>query len=218
MKKCNSCNILFNTNEIICPLCQNTLIGTSGESTFPKNIRKNTYSLILKIVIFTSLVAAIISTFIEVYIFNKINYNIYVYLGLITNYSIIYFILKNSKNILKMFFKYGFLLIILTFIWYYVTKVKFIVNYIIPSIGLIELLFSIIVSLIIRKNYFIKYSNLILMNIFILLLPIFLVLFNITTNNLMSYICFISALITIFGLIIFCYDDIKEEVSKIFNV
>lgn len=218
MKKCNSCNILFNTNELICPLCQNTLIGKSGNSIFPKNIRHKTHSLILKIVIFSSLVSAIISTFIELYIFNKINYNIYVYLGLLTNYSIIYFILKNSKNILKMFFKYGFLLIILTFIWYYFTKVKFIVNYIIPSIGLFELLFSVLISLIIRKNYFIKYSNLILMNLFILLLPIFLVLFNITSNNLMSYICFISALITIIGLIIFCYDDIKEEVSKIFNV
>ena len=83
---------------------------------------------------------------------------------------------------------------------------------------MLEVLFSIVVSLIIRKNYFIKYSNLIVMNLFILLLPIFLVLFKITTNNLMSYICLVSALITIIGLITFSYDDIKEEVSKIFNV
>ena len=34
----------------------------------------------------------------------------------------------------------------------------------------------------------------------------------------MSYICLVSALITIIGLITFSYDDIKEEVSKIFNV
>ena len=218
MKKCNSCNINFNTTKKFCPLCQNKLYGKDSISIYPENIRRNTYSLILKIVIFISLIASIISSFIELYIFKKINYNIYVYLGLITNYMIIYFILKNSKNIFKMFFKYGVLLIFLTILWYYFTKVKFIVNYIIPSIGLIELIFSLIVSLIIRKNYFIKYSNLIFINICILLIPIILVLFKITTNNLMSYICFISALITIIGLIIFCYDDIKEEILKIFNV
>ena len=217
MKKCNSCNINFNTNTKLCPLCQNKLYG-SNSSIYPKNIRKKTYSLILKFVIFISLVAAIISSFIELYIYNKITYNIYVYLGLITNYMIIYFILRNSKNIFKMFFKYGMLLIFLTFLWYYFTKVKFIVNYIVPSIGLVELIFSLIVSIIIKKNYFIKYSNLILTNLFILFIPIFLVLFNITTNNLMSYICFISALITILGLFIFCFDDIKEEILKIFNL
>ena len=218
MKKCESCNIKFNTSSKLCPLCQNKLIGNMSSSIYPKNVRRNTYSLILKIVIFVSLVSAIISTFIELYIFNDINYNVYVYLGLVTNYSIIYFIMRNSKNVFKMFFKYGVLLIFLTFIWYYFTRVKFIVNYIIPSIGLLELIFSLMVSLIIRKNYFIKYSNLILINICILIIPIILVMFNIPTNNLMSYICFIVALITIIGLIIFCYDDIKEEVLKIFNL
>ena len=218
MKKCNSCNIKFNTRSKLCPLCQNKLDGSIENSIYPKNIRRKTYSLILRIIIFISLVTSIISTFIELYVFNDLNYNMYVYLGLISNYIIIYFILKNSKNIFKMFFKYGTILMILTFMWYYFTGVKFIVNYIIPSIGLAELIFSLIVSLIIRKNYFIKYYSLILVNILILLVPIFLVIFNITTNNLMSYICLISALITIIGLIIFCYDDIKEEILKIFNI
>lgn len=218
MKKCNSCNVNFTTSEVLCPLCQNNLYGVSEESMFPKNIRYNTHSLILKILLFSSIVITIVSSFIELYIFNRIKYNIYVYLGLITNYYIIYFILKNSKNILKMFFKYGIVLIFLTLLWYYFTKGKFIVNYVIPSIALGELLFNILISIIIRKNYFIKYSNLILTNLFLLILPVLLVLFNITTNDLMSYICLVVALITIFGLIIFCLDDIKEELSKIFNI
>ena len=185
MKKCNSCNIFFNTHELLCPLCQNRLYGEGKDGLYPKNIRHNTHSLILKIVLFSSLVISIISTFIELYIFNKINYNVYVYLGLISNYCVIYFILRNSNNIFKMFFKYGIILIFLTLIWYYFTEGKFIVNYVIPSIGLIELLFSLVVSLIIRKNYFIKYSNLIFINILILFLPIFLapaleVIINIT--------------------------------------
>lgn len=218
MKKCNSCNINFNTKDEFCPLCQNKLYGINGESIFPKNIRKNTHKLILKTLLFCSLVICIISTFIELYVFNKINYNLYVYLGFITNYWIIYFNINNSKNVLKMFIKYGIFLIFLTLIWYFVTKGKFIVNYIIPSIALGELLFNIIIGFIIRRNYFIKYSNLILMNLFILILPALLVLFDLTTNNLMSYICLVSALITIVGLIIFYFDDIKEELLKLFNI
>lgn len=218
MKKCKSCNINFNTKENLCPLCQNKLSGYCDDLIYTKNIKISTNILIMRIILFISISISIITSFIELYFSGTVNYNIYVYLGFLTNYCVINFILKNTRNILKMFIMYGLILIILTLIWYYVTKLSIITNYIIPVIAIFELIFNLVIGIILKKKYFVRYSNLIVMNVFLLLLPIILVCFGLTTNNLMSYICLALALITISGLLIFFFDDIKEELSKIFNI
>ena len=218
MKKCLSCNIKFNTYNDLCPLCQNKLQGKSSNCLFPKNIKKNNNNLLLKILLFFSLVTSIIITFLEININNNIKYSIYVYISLITNYYITYFIIKNHHNILKMFLKYGLILNTLILIWYFITKTTIITNYIIPSICLFELIFNFIICIVLKENYFLKYSNLIIINILLLILPTILVLFNQTTNNIMPNICLISAIISIIALIIFFHDNIKEEIHKIFNL
>ena len=218
MKKCDSCNIEFNTNENLCPLCQNILVGNSDEINFPSNIRYKTNSLILKILLFSSLTILLIFSFLEYILFKNLHISLYISLGLLTNYVIVYFILKNCNNIFKIFNKHGIIVICLLIIWYMVTKSKIITNYIIPSVCLFELLFNFVVSIILRKNYLVKYSTQILMNIILLFLPIILVLLKLTTNNILSYICSLSSIITILGLLIFFYDDIKDELRKIFNI
>lgn len=218
MKKCNSCKIEFNTSEKLCPLCQNELVGECENEVFPKNIRFTASSLILKIVLFCSVVTALIVGFIEVYNTHSLKYTCYTSLGLITNFCVIYFILKNYQNVLKMFGKYGFILIVLILIWYFVTKNTIIMDYIVTSICLLELLFNFITGLVLKRSYLVKYSNIIVMNIFLLILPSIFVALGFITNPIMAYICLVFALITIAGLFIFCFDDIKEELSKIFNV
>ena len=218
MKKCNSCKIEFNTSEKLCPLCQNQLVGECENEVFPKNIRFTANSLILKIVLFISVVIALIVGFIEVYNMHSLKYTCYTSLGLITNFCVIYFILKNYQNVLKMLGKYGFILIVLILICYFVTKNTIIMDYIVTSICLLELLFNFITGLVLKRSYLVKYSNIIVMNIFLLILPSIFVALGFITNPIMAYICLIFALITIAGLFIFCFDDIKEELSKIFNV
>ena len=56
------------------------------------------------------------------------------------------------------------------------------------------------------------------MNIFLCLVPFLLVKLNFTTNALLSYICSLCSVITCLGLLIFYYEDIKEELLKIFNI
>ncbi len=218
MKKCNSCNIEFNTSEKYCPLCQNILIGNSNELMFPKNIRYKTNSLILKIISFTSIVIFLIAGFIELISAKQLRITLIIGLSLLTNYIVFYFILKNYQNIYRMFGKYGLLIIILLLIWYIFIKNKIITNYIIPSVCIVELIFNFVIGLIFRKNYIIKYSGQMVMNIFLLLLPIILVALKQTTNNIMSYICCLLSIISISGLLIFFFEDIKEELKKIFNI
>ena len=218
MKKCNSCNIEFNTSSKYCPLCQNILVGESNDLMFPKNIRYRTNSLILKILLFSSIVILLTFGFIELMVSNVINISWYIGMGLLTNYIVIYFILKNYQNVFRLIGKYGFLLIFLLIIWYIFIKSKVITNYIIPSVCIFELLFNFIVGIILRKNYLVKYSDQIIMNIFLLLLPLVLVLLKQTSNNIMPYICCLLSIISLLGLLIFFFDPIREEFRKMFNV
>ena len=218
MKKCNSCNILFNIKSNFCPLCQNTLTGECCDFSFTNNVWFKTNSLILKILLFVSITTILIFGFIELLIYNNLKYTLYVGLGLFTNFIVIYHILKSYKNIFRMFGRYGFIIILLLLLWYFVIKTPIITNYIIPSVCIFELLFNLIVCIVLRRNYIVKYSSQILMNIFLLFLPIILVWFNLTTNNILPYICSLLSVISIIGLLIFFFNDIKDELEKIFNI
>ena len=218
MKKCNSCNIEFITSERYCPLCQNILVGHAEESTFPKNIRYKTNSTILKIVLFSSIVVFLVSGFIELMITKKLSVSIYIGLGLITNFIIMYFILKNYQNTYRMIGRYGLIIILLLAIWYFKTKSPIITNYIIPSICILELTFNFIISIIIRKNYLVRYSSQIVLNLFLLILTILMVVFKLTTFNLLTYIYWLLSTISIVGILIFFNDEIKDEFRKNFNI
>jgi hypothetical protein len=218
MKKCISCNIEFNTHEKLCPLCQNVLIGSCADLKFPINTRKKTNALIKKIVLFSSITIFLVFAFIEYITLNNFKITSYIGVGLISNYVIMSLILKNYHNIYKVFGKYGLTIILLLIIWYLLIKSPIITNYIIPSVCIFELMFNLVVGLLLRKNYYIKYSQQIIMNIFLLILPIIFVLLKLTTNNIMSYICCLLSIISITGFLIFLYDDIKEELTKLFNI
>ena len=94
MKKCTSCNIKYNTNEKLCPLCQNKLIGKNNEEIFPTKIRLKT-NLLCKILLFITFATSILCGFIELCISNKLKYSLFVIGGLATNLVVINNIIKN---------------------------------------------------------------------------------------------------------------------------
>ncbi len=218
MRMCNRCKIKFNTTSDICPLCQNKLQAGKIDSVFPTNVRYKTHFIILKFLLFISLVVAITAGSIEFYITNNLYYSLFISGGLITNYIFLYFILKNKENVLSFFGKCGVVLITLALVWYIITKSTIITNFIIPSICIFELLFNLITFIVLKKNYVVNYFNLIILNILILIIPLILILLHCTTFNLLSYICFIMDLIILIGLIIFYFDEIKDELNKLFNL
>lgn len=218
MKKCNSCNIEFNTSDKYCPLCQNILIGESSDILFPKNVRYQSNSLIQKLLLFGSIIIALIFGFIELLVTKKLTITTYVGLGLLTNYIVINLIIKHYQNIYKVFTNYGIFIVSLLLIWYFVTKSMIITNYIIPSVCLFELLSNLTIEVVLRKHKIFKTTKKFVVNILLLLLPIVLVLLNQTTNDIMAYICLLISLIALIGALIFSFNEIKEEFSKIFNI
>lgn len=217
MKKCNSCNILFNTNEKLCPLCQNKLIGSS-KSVFPINYRYKTASMINKVILFFSISIAIICAFIDLLMNQNLTWSLAIMLVLITNQIITKTILKSYKDTLSMLGKYGVVIMIILFLWYFYTKNTIITNYIIPSVCIAELAFTGILAILLRNSYVLRYIKLILLNILISTIPTILVLFKLTTFNVLAYVASIISLIVLTALIIFYFDELKDELSRIFNI
>jgi hypothetical protein len=110
------------------------------------------------------------------------------------------------------------IVIILLFIWYGITKTNELVSIVIPIIIIIDLLLSTLLAVILRKNYIRKYIHVILMNVLFTFIPVLLVFFKFTTNLLTIHISFIFAVITVFYLIVFDFNSLKEEIHKMFHI
>lgn len=216
MKKCNSCNIKFNTTEKVCPLCQNKLVG-SAEGVFPINYKYKGNVMLNKVMLFLSLTIFIICTFIDYQLNHEFTWSIVVGLALITNFIITNAIIRSYKDTIGMLGKYGVVLMIIFFIWYFYTKEPVITNYLIPLLCLIEQGLSIIIGAIMKNTYIFRYFKIILINVVLSLIPILLVAFDLVTKPLLAYICAMVSAITLIGIVIFYYEDLKDELSRIFN-
>ena len=216
MSKCKKCNIEYNGNLELCPLCQTELIGKKTESVFPR--LKNTKETILyRILLFVSFSIGVLFAFTEYTIFKNLTITKFIVLGLLTNFILVKFIFKNYKNVLKMMNKYFWIILILFFAWYFVTKSLIITTYLIPILCLVIFAFNSITMLVLKDNYIIKFAKTILLNCVIGLIPLLLVYLKLSTFPVLSYICAILDLLVFTGLIIFCKDNIINELKKIFN-
>lgn len=216
MKKCNSCNIKFNTTEKVCPLCQNKLVG-SAEGVFPINYKYKGNVMLNKVMLFLSLTIFIICTFVDYQLNQEFTWSIVVGLALITNFIITNAIIRSYKDTIGMLGKYGVVLMIIFFIWYFYTKEPVITNYLIPLLCLIEQGLSIVIGAIMRNTYIFRYFKIILINVVLSLIPVLLVSFDLVTKPLLAYICAMVSAITLIGIVIFYYEDLKDELSRIFN-
>ena len=217
MKHCNKCNVSINTDEKYCPLCQAKLEGKSS-SVYP-TLRSKSIDIILRFILFFSLVAIFINCYIDYIVNKKLTYSIFVILGVISFYILIKYILKSvHKDLLGVFYNITLIIIILLFVWFGFTKSSIIASIIIPSIVIFDLLLSTILALILRKNYIRKYIHVIFMNILLSFVPVILVLTKVSSDLIISHIAFGFAMITVLYLIVFDFNQLKDEVLKMFHI
>ena len=137
MKHCNNCKLDINTAEKVCPLCQSKLEGTC-RPVFPV-LKAKRNDLVLKILLFISVVAMFICGYIDYIANSKITFSLFVVLGVISFYILIRYILKSAhKDLLSVFYNIIFMIVILLFVWFGFTKLKIIPSLIIPIITMCD--------------------------------------------------------------------------------
>ena len=219
MKTCLNCDISFNTYEKFCPLCQNKLTGSCKNYLFPHNKKyRNKQSIFHKILLFLCLVSSLIILFIDINISDKLTFSKVTILGIVTGYFVLNTIISNFYRPLKLFMKLGPIITIFILIWYFFTEVHILTNYIVPSICLLEILYNFVIYQVLKEKYFIHYSRMFIINLLFLLLPGFLSLIGLTTNNIMAHICFVLFATSLLSLFIFAHETIREEIKKMINI
>ena len=218
MRKCTKCNIDFNGDIKYCPLCQNKLAGTPSASVFPKNIKRQKDTILFKILFFVTTVFCISSIFMEYVLTKKLEYSIFAVLALITNLILLFFILKNYQNVVKIMTKYFIFILASLLIWFFMTKSLTITTYVIPGLCILIFLFNSIAMLVFKNYYIDKYSGVILVDAIIGLIPMVFVLLNLTVFNIPAYICLLLDIFIFLALIIFCKDRILSEFKKLFSL
>ena len=176
--------------------------------------KKNTF---LKVVLLISIIALLITGYIDFEFNGKYTWSRIVLLALISNYITLYYITNSYKDVLLLLCRYGFVVIGTIFVWYYFIRWSFIPNIIIPSLCLVELIFSDVVAFIMKRNHIRKYLSVLLSNIFLSFVPMILVIFNITTIDILAHISILLSIVNLIALILFDYNDVKEEIIMIFN-
>ena len=217
MKHCNSCNIDINTDEKVCPLCQSRLTGTCTPIFPVPSIKK--LDLFLNILLYLVIIGIAATGYVDYYPDKAFSYSIYVLCGGISGYILLrYFFKKARKDWISFFFNTSFICMILLAGWYYFTKFQLIMDYIIPGITIFDLVFSTIMAIILKQSYTRKYIHIIVMNVIFGFIPLLLVLLHLAQDPMLAQISMISSVVTILGLIIFDFNSLKEEISRMFFI
>lgn len=217
MRKCNKCQISYTGNIKKCPLCQGELIGKKTPSPFPKIIAKKE-NILYKILLFVSISLSLIFAFVEYIIHNQFTVTKYVVLGIVTSDILVLYVIKKYKDVLKKMNKYFIIILLLTFIWFFLTRSLIITTYIIPIVCIIIFVFNSITMLVLKDSYINRFLGLLLLDCLIGLIPGVLLMLNLTTTNILSYMCLLLDGLVLLGLIIFCHDRVIEELTKRFNI
>lgn len=217
MKYCNACHLSVTGHSKYCPLCQCVLTGEDTPPVFPK-IQKPRTAVWLRLLVFISIVAVVLSVYINTIISTSIFWAMFVVLGIASLWLSIGIAVRKNRDILKTITWQAFLWSALSIIWDYFTNWKaWSVNFVVPCIFLVTMIATPIISRIMKlpQNAYIFY--------FILvfgfgLIPAIFVTTDLVTIPIASYISVVVSLISIVALAVFGGRVIIAELYRKFHV
>ncbi len=214
MKECKKCHIKVQTDENICPLCQNKLIGKQNFSAFPYiPTLKKRFSLFFKILLLISITICLICAIID-YFLNKYHFSILVIYGFICLFVILKTNLNNKDSIYKTILKQLIMFTILAILWDYLTGWhNWSLTYVVPILCIAGS-FGIAILAIILHNYLDEELFYFICIAIIGIIPLLFVFTDIVSNKLPSIICSFLNILCFLGLLIFKFKDVKEELVR----
>lgn len=217
MRKCNKCKIEYNGNLTKCPLCQSDLTGKKTPSVFPQ-LKEQKENILRKLLLFIVVAIVIISIFIEYLVHQRLTATKYIILSLITLYILVIYIIEKYQKPIKMMNRYFIIILILLFIWYLLIKSKVITTFLIPILCIVILLFNSITMIVLKESYINKSFGIILLDCILGLIPLLLNILSLVTTPIIVYICTLLDALIFFALLIFCHENLKEELEKRMNI
>lgn len=220
MKKCYKCNVLINSVNSTCPLCQSSIDSNEKtETIFP--IIPNIYikhNLIFKLSIFLSIFGCILCTMINYLINKEIGWSLFVIAGIISFWITFVTGIKRRHNFMRLLFAETIIVLISSILWDYFTGWYFwSITYVLPflCIAYITILFVLRIFI---KNIFKDYIIYFYVNSLIGLIPLYFILKDKLVIEWPSILCIIFSIFSILILAIFNHRQMKNEFQRRFHI
>lgn len=214
LKQCKKCHINVITNEKLCPLCQNKLVGNKDDNVFPYiPTNKKRYSLFFKILLLVSVIVSLICIAIDLML-NKYHFSILVVFSFVCLFVILKTTLTKRDSIYKTILWELIIFALIILGWDYFTGWNsWSITYAVPILCMVGSVSVAILSIILHN--FLDEELFYFICIALLgIIPLFFVFTNIVTTKIPSLVCSFLNIICFFGLLIFKYKEVNEELRR----
>ncbi|HHX62584.1 MAG TPA: hypothetical protein GX707_18005 [Epulopiscium sp.] len=216
MKYCRHCNVDIRGNHDKCPLCENILEELKGKSEeiFPQIPPFYKSHLALKIMIFISIVALVISFAINMIFPSNINWPILFMFAVLSIWGGLIIIVQKRYHIPKKIVWQVFIISILAVFWDYKTGwMGWSLDYVIP-IACVSAMIIMYVTAKIMHVSIRDYITYILLDGIFGIIPVLFILFDLVKVVYPSIISIGFSIISLSAIFIFQGGEIKAEISK----
>jgi hypothetical protein len=217
MQYCNHCKIYIKNKRERCTLCENILPDSNDykdSKTFPIISPFYESHLVIKILVFISIAAIVISFAINIIFPATVNWPLLVIFGLLSIWLGLIVILRRGYHMPKKIVWQVFIISLLSIFWDWKIGWKgWSLNYVIPITCVSAMIIMYITAKILRlgSQDYITYA---LIDGFLGIVPILFIVFNWVNVIYPSIISIATSIISIAAIFIFQGEDIKLELNK----
>ena len=215
MRRCNKCGVDVRTSGEVCPLCQARLTGDAESDVFP-NIPTvfSRFSLLFKLLAFVTVTGGLISVALDLMIDDGLSWSVFVLLGIVSFWVLIFFAVSKRNNIPKNITYQVMLVGVISVIWDYITGwYSWSIDFVIPIACVVAIVLLGLLGKILKMPSGDYIFSMIAEGLFGII-PMILYALKLVHVIYPSIICFTLSLISIASLLIFAGKDIISGMKK----
>ncbi len=215
MLRCNKCGVNVRSEKKVCPLCQSELTGEPERGVFP--VIPTVYSqfeLFFKILIFGTVAGGLISIALDLMIFEHITWSLFVILGIISFWVLMFFAVNKRNNIPKSITYQVALVGGISVVWDLITGWRgWSIDFVIPIACVVAIALLGIIGKVFRMPR-VDYIFSIIADATFGIVPLILYILKLVHVIYPSIICFTLSLLSIASLMIFDGANIISGMKK----
>lgn len=218
MQYCQHCQVHIRGNKSECPLCNNLLPpppeNTSSDESFPRIPPTYERHLAVRIMLFISVTAIVISFVADYFIPSSIYWPLWIFFGLFSMWISLVVVIRKRHHITKNIMWQVTIVSLLSVVWDWATGWSgWSLDFVLPVIYVAAMLVMYVSAKIMRLSIR-DYITYLLLDGLFGIIPVIFILFNWVSFVYPSMICVAVSLIFLSAILIFQGDNIRIELNK----
>nr|MBQ4318727.1 hypothetical protein [Clostridia bacterium] len=215
MRRCNKCGVNVRGSGQVCPLCQSRLTGEAEPDVFPSiPTVYSQFEMLFKLLIFITVSGGLISVALDLMIVDGLSWSVFVLLGIVCFWVLIFFAVRKRNNIPKNITYQVVLVGIISVVWDFVTGwYGWSIDFVIPIACVVAITSLGIIGKVLKMPSGDYIFSMIADGLFGII-PMILYALKLVHIIYPSIICFTLSLISIASLLIFDGSNIVSGMKK----